>query len=181
MLENAPWPIRTHCADDTELNSSLIPQLGSCSQCSAGLQTTAEIYWFKLNPERMMAVMERKIPWGPGEHYNYAFPKNDPHSCPSGLYFWGFTGSTADPRFSNKPSISQHTVISVPHLSSYSLLYLLHPHSAMVQQHFQDYSQKLLESRSRAGDFMGKVPCWNVPHSQPSWALIPLHFQWANL
>lgn len=80
----------------------------------------------------MMAVMERKTPWGPGEHCNYAFPKNDPHSCPSGLYFWGFTGSTADPRFSDKPPISQQSVISLPHLSPYSLLFLLHPHSAMV-------------------------------------------------
>lgn len=62
----------------------------------------------------MMAVMERKIPWGPGEHYHYAFSKNDPHSSPSGLYFRGFTGSTADPRFSDKPSISQQFVISLP-------------------------------------------------------------------
>lgn len=80
----------------------------------------------------MTAVMERKIPWGPGEHYNDAFRKNDPHPCPSGLYFWGFTGSAADPRFSDKPSISKQAVISLPHLSSYSLLYLLHLHTARV-------------------------------------------------
>lgn len=62
MLQNAPWPITTHCADNIGLASSLIPQLGSRSQCSAGLQMPVEIYWFKLNPERMTAVMERKIP-----------------------------------------------------------------------------------------------------------------------
>lgn len=62
MLSNAPWPITTHCADNIGLNSCLMPQLGSCSQCSAGLQTSVDIHWFKFNPERMMAVMERKTP-----------------------------------------------------------------------------------------------------------------------